>query len=131
MKTTGIAMLLGLGLFLTAATSISLAQDTTSSGKSKTQARTITGCIAQGSSSDSYVLNGNDGSTWDLKSDKVAVADHVGHTVTIKGTVSHVTMHNAKEEGKDAAAGAGMKKTNDEHGDLEVASLKMVSESCK
>jgi hypothetical protein len=129
MKTTSIAMLLG--LFLAAATSVSLAQDTTSSGKSKTEARTITGCIAQGTTSHSYVLNGNDGSTWDLKSDKVVVADHVGHTVTVKGTVSHVTMHNTKEEAKDAAASVGMKKTNDEHGDLEVASLRMVSKSCK
>jgi hypothetical protein len=77
------------------------------------------------------VLDGNDGSTWDLKSDKVAVADHLGHTVTVKGTVSHVTMHNAKEEAKDAATSVGMKKTNDEHGDPEVASLKMVSKSCK
>ncbi len=129
MKTTGIALFLG--LFLTAATSVSLAQDTTSSGKSKTAERTITGCITQGASSDSYVLNGNDGSTWDLKSDKVAVADHVGHTVTVNGTVSHVIVHNAKEEAKDTAASAGMKKTNDEHGDLEVASLRMVSKSCK
>jgi hypothetical protein len=127
MKTSGIAMFLG--LFLAAATSVSLAQDTTSSGKSKTEVRTITGCLAQGSSSHSYVLNSNDGSTWDLKGDKVA--DHVGHTVTVKGTVSHVTMHNAKEEAKDTAASAGMKKTNDEHGDLDVESLRMVSKSCK
>ncbi|MGB2665336.1 MAG: hypothetical protein WAK48_15120 [Candidatus Acidiferrum sp.] len=129
MKTTGIAMLFG--LLLATATSASLAQDTTSSGKSKTQERTITGCLTQGSSSNSYVLKGNDGSTWDLKGDKVALADHVGHTVTVKGTVSHVIMHNAKEEAKDAAAGGGVKKTNDEDGDLEVASLRMVSKSCK
>ena len=129
MKTTGIPLFLG--LFLAATTCVSLAQDTTSSGKSKSQERTITGCIAQGTTAESYVLNGEDGSTWDLKSDKVVVADHVGHTVTVKGTVSHVVVHNAKEEAKDAAASAGMKKTNDEHGDLEVASLRMVSKSCK
>jgi hypothetical protein len=40
-------------------------------------------------------------------------------------------MHNTKEEAKDAEAKTGMKKTNDEHGDLNVASLKMVSKSCK
>jgi len=54
----------------------------------------------------------------------------VGHTVTAKGTVSNVTMHNMKEEAKDAAAKTGMKKSNDEHGDLEVSSVKMVSKSC-
>jgi hypothetical protein len=127
MKTSGIALALSLLFF----GGVAFAQDTTSSGKSKEQVRTITGCIAQGSSSDKFVLNGNDGSTWDLKSDTVALADHVGHTVTIKGNVSNVTMHNMKEEAKDAASSAGMKKTNDEHGDLQVASVKMVSKSCK
>jgi hypothetical protein len=127
MKTSGIALALGLLLI----TTVSLAQDTTSSGKSKSDVRTITGCLAQGSSSDKYVLNGNDGSTWDLKSDTVALADHIGHTITAKGTVSNVTMHNMKEEAKDAASSAGVKKSNNEHGDLEVASVKMVSKSCK
>ncbi|MGC2766933.1 MAG: hypothetical protein WB607_15605 [Candidatus Acidiferrum sp.] len=127
MKTSGIALALGLLLV----TGVSLAQDTTSSGKSKSDVRTITGCLAQGSSSDKYVLNGNDGSTWDVKSDTVALADHIGHTITAKGTVSNVTMHNMKEEAKDAASSAGVKKSNNEHGDLEVASVKMVSKSCK
>jgi len=120
-----------LGIFLFAFAGVSQAQDTTSSGKSKSEVRTITGCLAPGTSSGSYVLNGNDGSTWDLKSDKVALADHVGHTVTVKGTVSNTTLHNMKEEAKDTAASAGMKKTNDEHGTLDAASLKMVSKSCK
>ncbi len=127
MKTSGIALALGLLLLA----GVSLAQDTTSSGKSKSQVRTITGCLALGSSADKYVLNGNDGSTWDVKSDAVRLADHVGHTVTAKGTVSNVTMHNMKEEAKDAASSAGLKNSDDEHGDLQIASVKMVSKSCK
>jgi hypothetical protein len=127
MKISGIALVLGLLLL----GGMALAQDTTSSGKSKSQVRSITGCLAQGTSSDKFVLNGNDGSTWDVKSDSVSLADHVGHTITAKGTVSNVTAHNMKEEAKDAAASAGMKKSNDEHGDLQVSSLKMVSKSCK
>ena len=126
MKNFGISV--ALGVLLVA--SVSLAQDTTSSGKSKAKNRTITGCLAQGSSSDKFVLNGNDGSTWDIKSDKVALADHLGHTITVKGNVSNATMHNMKEEAKDAAANAGMKKSNDEHGSLEATSVKMVSKSC-
>ena len=124
-----LAIALVLGALLVAG--MSLAQDTTSSGKSKAKVRTITGCLTQGDSSGKFVLNGNDGSTWDVKSDTVSLADHVGHTITARGSVSNVTMHNAKEETKDAAASAGMKKTNDEHGDLEIASVKMVSKSCK
>jgi hypothetical protein len=110
---------------------VSFAQDTTSSGKSKAKDRTITGCLTQGSSADKFVLNGNDGSTWDVKSDSVSLADHVGHTIAATGTVSNVTMHNTKEKAKDEAASAGMTKSNNEHGDLEVSAVKMVSKSCK
>lgn len=127
MKAIGVVLACGLLL----GTVGSSAQDTTSSGKSKSADRTVTGCLAKGDSSKEFVLNGKDGSTWNLKSDQVALADHVGHTVTVKGVVSNVTMHNMKEEAKDAAAGAGMKKENAEHGDMQVASLKMVSGSCK
>ena len=127
MKAIGVALACGL-LLITVGSS---AQDTTSSGKSKSADRTVTGCLAKGDSSKEFLLNGKDGSTWNLKSDQVALADHVGHTVTVKGVVSNVTMHNMKEEAKDAAADAGMKKENAEHGDMQVASLKMVSGSCK
>jgi hypothetical protein len=112
--------------------SVSLGQDTTSSGKSKSKDRTITGCLqTHGSGPDKFILMGNDGSIWDVKSDSVVLADHVGHTITATGTVSNVTMHNAKEQAKDEAAAAGMKKTNDEHGDMQVSSVTMVSKSCK
>ena len=127
MKAIGVALACGL-LLITVGSS---AQDTTSSGKSKSADRTITGCLAKGDSAKEFVLNGKNGSTWNVKSDQVALAEHVGHTVTVKGVVSNVTMHNMKEEAKDAAAGAGMKKENSEHGDMQVASLKMVSSSCK
>jgi hypothetical protein len=86
--------------------------------------------LATGCSADKFVLNARDGSTWDVKSDKVSLADHVAHTVTVKGTISDVTMHNMKEEAKDAAASDGIKKGN-EHGDLAIDSIKMVSKSCK
>jgi hypothetical protein len=122
-------VLVALGGMLLA--NVSLAQDTTSSGKSKAKDRTITGCLEQGSSSDKFVLNANDGSSWDVKSDSVSLADHVGHTISATGTVSNVTMHNAKEKAKDEAASTGMTKTNNEHGDLNVAAVKMVSKSCK
>jgi hypothetical protein len=126
MKFAKIAAVLSLLVFA----GFSMAQDTTSSGKSKSDVRSITGCLSQGSSADKFVLNANDGSTWDIKSDKVALADHLGHTITVKGNVANSTMHNMKEEAKDAAANTGMKKSNDEHGSLDVISVKMVSKSC-
>ena len=127
MKAIGVALACGL-LLITVGSS---AQDTTSSGKSKSADRTVTGCLAKGDSAKEFVLSGKDGSTWNVKSDQIALADHVGHTVTVKGVVSNVTMHNMKEETKDAAASAGVNKENSEHGDMQVASLKMVSSSCK
>jgi len=125
-KAIGVALACGLLLI-----SVGSAQETTSSGKSKSADRTVIGCLAKGDSAKEFVLNGQDGSTWNLKSDQVALAEHVGHTVKVKGVVSNVAMHNMKEEAKDAAAGAGVKKENSEHGDMQVASLKMVSGSCK
>jgi len=125
-KAIGVALACGLLLI-----SVGSAQETTSSGKSKSADRTVIGCLAKGDSAKEFVLNGQDGSTWNLKSDQVALAEHVGHTVKVKGVVSNVAMHNMKEEAKDAAAGAGVKKENSEHGDMQVASLKMVSSSCK
>ena len=127
MKISHVVLALGLLCFSSAA----FAQDTTSSGKSKSEQRTVTGCLTQGTSADKFVLNGNDGSTWDLKTEQVALAEHVGHTVTIKGKVEDSTMHNMKEETKDAASSAHMTKSNNEHGTLDVASVKMVSKSCK
>jgi hypothetical protein len=127
MRILGTVLACGLSLFAIG----TVAQDTTSSGKSKSADRTITGCLAKGDGDKEFVLNGNDGSTWEVKSDQIALADHAGHTVKVKGVVSNVTMHNVKEEAKDAAASAGMKKTNSEHGDMQVASVKMVSSSCK
>jgi hypothetical protein len=125
-----LAISLALGVMLLA--SVSLGQETTNSGKSKSKDRTITGCLqTHGSGPDKFVLIGNDGSTWDVKSDSAVLADHVGHTITATGTVLNVTMHNAKEKAKDEAASAGMKKTNDEHGDMEVSSVTVVRKSCK
>ncbi|HTZ32111.1 MAG TPA: hypothetical protein VMH31_06620 [Methylomirabilota bacterium] len=122
---------LALALSFLLLSTVAVAQDTTSSGKSKSEYRTVTGCLTQGSSADKFVLNANDGSTWDLKSDQVALANRIGQTITVKGKVENSSLHNMKEETKDAASSAHMTKTNDEHGTLDVDSIKMVSKSCK
>ena len=105
-------------------TSLGLAKD-------KAEVRDITGCLAKGDSAKEFLLTGNDGSTWEVRSSKVALAEHVGHTVTATGVVANATAHNMKEDAKDVAKDSGMKKTNDEHGHLTVTEVKMVSESCQ
>ena len=95
-------------------------------GDSKKDVRDVTGCLSQGDSAKEFVLKGSDGSTWEIKSDKVTLAEHVGHTVTATGVVSNAAMHNLKEETKGAVS-----KDSAEHGSLTVTAVKMVSDSCK
>lgn len=71
------------------------------------------------------------GGTWEVKSDSVDLAPHVGHTVTVTGVVSNATMHGMKEDAKAEAKEHGMDKKSTEHGHLTVTAVKMVSDSCK
>lgn len=100
------------------------------SEKSKSDIRDVTGCLSKGNSSDAFVLNGDDGSMWDVKSSRISLRKHVGHTVTLTGVVSNAMMHNLKEGAKDVAQDTGAAKKNNEHGHLKVTNLKMVSPSC-
>jgi hypothetical protein len=99
--------------------------------KSKAAVRTITGCLSKGDSADEFNLTGNDGSTWEVRSSRVALAEHVGHTIKATGVVPHAKLHNMKEDAQEAAKDSGMKKTDTEHGHLTITNVKMVSESCK
>jgi len=106
------------------------AQDAPDASKGKAHTRTITGCLSQGDDKDEFLLTGKNGSTWEVRSDAVSLAEHVGHTVTATGTVRAAAMHNMKEDAKDAAHDAGMKDKNTEHGHLQITDVKMVSDSC-
>lgn len=99
--------------------------------KTKSDIRDVTGCLSKGNSADAFVLNGDDGSMWDVKSSRLNLRRHVGHTVTLTGVVSHAMMHNVKEDAKDVAQDTGAAKSNNEHGHLTVTNLKTVSFSCR
>jgi hypothetical protein len=60
----------------------------------------------------------------------VALADHLGHTVSATGVVSNAGMHNMKEDAKDMAKDSGMKKDDSEHGHMKITDIKMISDSC-
>jgi hypothetical protein len=98
--------------------------------KSKSDVRTITGCLSKGDSAKEFLLTGQDGSTWEVRSSAVPLASHVGHTVTATGVVSNAAMHNMKEDTKDMAKDSGMKKDSTEHGHMKITDVKMVSETC-
>jgi hypothetical protein len=130
MKTMMSKLLLGL-ILASLGISLGFAQDTTSQSKSKSDIRTITGCLSKGDSADEFMLAGNDGSTWEVRSSRVSLAGHVGHTISATGVVSNAKLHNLKEDTKGAATDSGMKKADSEHGHLTITEVKMVSDSCQ
>jgi|SRR5689334_14768736 len=101
-----------------------------SPGKGKSDTRTITGCLSQGDNAKEFNLKADDGSTWEVRSSNLSLADHVGHKVTVTGVVSNATAHNLKEDTKDIAHDTGVKKDNREHGHLKATDVQMVSDSC-
>ena len=128
MKLTKLALCIA---FAGLTASVGLARGNNNAQNSKSEVRTITGCLSQGDNAKEFTLTGENGSTWEIRSSRVALAKHVGHTVTVTGVVAHAMAHNMKEDAKDAAADADIKKDNSEHGHLTVTRLKMVSESCE
>jgi Protein of unknown function (DUF5818) len=114
----------GLTLLPVAGFANSPSKNTTAQSEDKTEkVRKITGCLSK--EGDDYTLTADNGATWELKGDAVNLSDHVGHTITVTGTVDHSKMHGAKEKAKD--------KTQDnpkEHGHLTVTNVSHVKESC-
>jgi hypothetical protein len=84
-------------------------------------ARTVTGCLSQGSDAKSFNLLADDGGTWVLQSRAVALSDHLGQTITVTGRV-----WRAKAKTKDVAD-----PVDAQHGRLTVASVNIVSDNCK
>jgi hypothetical protein len=99
------------------------AQDTKDTGK---KTRTLTGCLTKGDDAKEFHLTAQDGGKWDLKSDSVKLAEHVGHTVKVVGVVESATAHGMKEDVKTA-----VDEDAKETGDLTVTNATMVSASCK
>ncbi len=115
---------------LAAMTSLwAVAQD--SDAKSKSEVRTMTGCLTK-SGSNEYLLTATDGSTWEIHGNNaVDLAVNVNQTVEVKGVVSNSKMHNMKEDEKNMAHDTGMKKNNAEHGHLKVTDIHSVGDSCQ
>src|SRR5215471_3641793 len=96
-----------------------VAQDDASGSKSKNDVRSITGCLSKGDSANEFLLTADDGSTWEIHNDSaVDLTPHVGHEVKVTGTVMNAKLHNLKEDTKEAAKDAGIKKSDTEHGHL-------------
>lgn len=89
--------------------------------------QTITGCLQKGSEDGGFFLvSGN--KHWELYPESgVSLAEHVGHTVTVTGTVAHRSSAQEEKSQPHEKKEMGTK----EHADLKVTSMKHVSETCK
>jgi hypothetical protein len=99
----------------------------------------VTGCLEKGDEENEFVITDKAGKKYEIESKSVALAGHVGHTVTVKGTVL------AEEKGEsEAKEEKGEKEENEakeekaeqeakeyEGGHVLVTSLAMVSPKCQ
>lgn len=114
------------GMFVVSAATL-LAQDSPKTTHKKV--RTLSGCLQKGDGEKEYKLTDAKGDSWEIKSDAVALGEHVGHTVRVTGVVSHASVHGAKEDAKEKANEHGVGDST-EHGHMTVTGLKMVSKGC-
>jgi len=124
-----IAMGVFIFLMFTGTARLATGQDAEKTTHKKT--RTLTGCLQKAEDGKEYNLTTKDGATWEVKSDSVKLAPHVGHTMTITGVVSNATLHGVKEDTKSEAKEHGVDKNSTEHGHMTVTNAKMVSDSCQ
>lgn len=112
------ALALALGTYLTPATG---AQE-----KSSTAKTSVTGCLQKGDEPGEYSIKAEDGKTFGLRSKTVNLSKHLGHKVTVTGTLRPESAEKEKGEAQET-------KSNEmtEAGDIRVSSLKMVSEQCQ
>lgn len=129
MKKSSSYLLLCFSLLLMTASFV-FAQDS-NDAKSKSNVRTVTGCLTKGDGANEFLLTSTDGSTWEVRSDSADLSSDVGKTIAARGAVKNNTMHNLKEDTKDAAHDTGMKKNNAEHGHMTITDAKIISDSCQ
>jgi len=79
----------------------------------------VTGCLQKGSGPNSYTLTDDNGKLWDVHSKTVRFGPHVGHTVTLTGTIP--------EKSKENRSSGDTSPQNH----LDVTDLKMVSDHCE
>jgi len=87
---------------------------------------TVTGCLQKGDEADEFSITGEDGKTYGLRSSAVDLSKHLGHKVTVTGTLKAESYEKEKGESEEHE-----KKEAAEAGDIRVTNLKMVSDTCK
>lgn len=89
--------------------------------------QTVTGCLQKGTESGGFFLISTDDKHWELyASSGVSLADHIGHTVIVTGTLAK----RSKAQEDKSQPHETKEKGGKQHADLQVSSLKMVSATC-
>jgi hypothetical protein len=109
---------LALGAYVTPST---FAQEKSASGKT-----TVTGCLQKGDEAGEYSITGEDGKNYGLRSTAVKLSQHLGHRVTVTGTLRAESAEKEKGEAEEHE-----KKEAVEAGDIRVTELKMISDKCQ
>jgi hypothetical protein len=113
------AFTFALGVYVTP---IASAQEKAAGGKTS-----VTGCLQKGDEPGEYSITGEDGKLYGLRSKTVNLSQHLGHKVTVTGTLKP----ESAEKEKGESAEKNEKKEAAEAGDIRVTDLKMVSEQCQ
>lgn len=93
---------------------------TTAQDNASDSSQMVTGCIQKGATDKIFTLTDENGKLWDLRSKTVQLAPHVGHTVTITGTIPQKSDSDNKTSGDTSP-----------QNHLRVTNLKMVSDTCQ
>src|ERR1700730_5445334 len=105
-----IAVWTGLFIILVSGTGQCVSAQDNAKETTHKKVRTVTGCLQRTDDANEYRLTTKDGGTWEIKSDAVKMAPHVGHTVTVTGVVPAATLHGLKEDTKAEAKEHGIDK---------------------
>jgi len=89
--------------------------------------KSVTGCLQKGDKADEFSITDTDGKTYGLRSSTVKLGDHLGHKVTVTGTLRPEREENEANEAKER----NEQNEKKEAGDIRVTSLKMISSSCQ
>jgi len=94
----------------------------------------VTGSLQKGDEENEFAITDKAGKKYEITSESVALADHAGHTVTVKGTTvaeDKGEKEAAEEKGEKGAKAEADEAKEYEGGHLQVTSLTMVSPKCK
>jgi hypothetical protein len=91
---------------------------------------TVTGCLQTGPAANEFMLTTKGGKKYEVVSTSLALAGHVGHTVTIKGTFRSGMAPESKATERAEKKSGGEKGEEHLAGHIKATSLTMVSPTC-